>query len=281
MRRGLAVLGASALLALALAWPGSAAPAVKGHLACGLSVERPASFCFVGDHLAAFFRTPGRQRVSYSVCVHKPNRSRDCRRERTGRRGRSRVAIGEAGEGKLTASWFADGSRVDSDRIAIQPRKVFVNGDSLAEGTRPYLPGALPGWHVEQSTAVSRHAPEGVALLRRRHVPPVIVMSLGTNDDPHTVDAFRAAVKETLRIAGKTRCVVWPNIVRPPVGGASYAGYNNVLDSENRHRRNLRVVDWARMVSKHRFWLADDGVHVNADGYKARATAIARQVERC
>jgi lysophospholipase L1-like esterase len=158
---------------------------------------------------------------------------------------------------------------------------VFVNGDSLAEGTRPYLPGALPGWHVEQSTAVSRHAPEGVALLRRRHVPPVIVMSLGTNDDPHTVDAFRAAIRETLRIAGKTRCVVWPNIVRPPVGGASYAGYNNVLDTENRRRRNLRVVDWARMVSRHRFWLAADGVHVNADGYKARAKSIARQVERC
>ena len=34
---------------------------------------------------------------------------------------------------------------------------------------------------------------------------------------------------------------------------------------------NLRVVNWARMVRRNPQWLAGDGVHVNADGYRARA----------
>jgi lysophospholipase L1-like esterase len=35
------------------------------------------------------------------------------------------------------------------------------------------------------------------------------------------------------------------------------------------------------MVRKNSHWLAADGVHVNADGYRARAKAIARSVRRC
>ena len=43
---------------------------------------------------------------------------------------------------------------------------MFAIGDSLGEGTRPYLPGALSGWKLEQSVSISRHAPEGVSILR-------------------------------------------------------------------------------------------------------------------
>jgi lysophospholipase L1-like esterase len=41
------------------------------------------------------------------------------------------------------------------------------------------------------------------------------------------------------------------------------------------------VVNWAGMVRENPHWLASDGVHVNADGYQARAKAIARSVRRC
>jgi lysophospholipase L1-like esterase len=75
--------------------------------------------------------------------------------------------------------------------------------------------------------------------------------------------------------------VVWTNIVRPPVAGASYAGYNRALAVESRPRENLRVVNWARMVHEHSEWLSSDGVHVNVDGYRARAKAIAQSVRRC
>jgi hypothetical protein len=162
-------------------------------------------------------------------------------------------------------------------------RRLLVNGDSLAEGTRPYIPRELRRWSVTQSTAISRHAPEGAAVLRAygRSLPRVIHVSLGTNDDPRQVSSFRTAIQSVMDTAGPRRCVVWANIVRPPVAGASYAGYNHALAEESKPRENLRVVNWVRMVRENPQWLAGDGVHVSADGYQARAHAIARSVHRC
>jgi lysophospholipase L1-like esterase len=162
-------------------------------------------------------------------------------------------------------------------------RRLLVNGDSLAVGTKRYIPRQLEGWKVEQSTAVSRHAYEGADVLRSygSSLPRVIHISLGTNDDPNQVAAFRAAVEDLMEVAGERRCVAWANIVRPPVAGKSYAGYNRVLARVSRERDNLRVVNWARMVRRNPDWLADDGVHVSAEGYRARAKAVARQVRRC
>jgi lysophospholipase L1-like esterase len=109
----------------------------------------------------------------------------------------------------------------------------------------------------------------------------VIHVSLGTNDDPRSVSAFRAAIRQVMAVAGPRRCVVWANIVRPPVAGAGYAGYNRALAQESRPRENLRVINWARLVREHPYWLAGYGVHVNAEGYQVRAGAIARSVRRC
>jgi lysophospholipase L1-like esterase len=168
-------------------------------------------------------------------------------------------------------------------RAALVALSLLVNGDSLAEGTRPYIPQQLPEWQVRQSTKVSRHASEGADVMRRygRRLPRVVHVSLGTNDDPSQTAAFRASVSEVMDVAGGRRCVVWTNIVRPPYGGVSYRGYNRVLAQEDERRDNLRVVNWVRMVRRHPEWLADDGVHVSAAGYRARAKAVARAVRRC
>jgi lysophospholipase L1-like esterase len=161
--------------------------------------------------------------------------------------------------------------------------RLLVDGDSLAVGTKPYLPRELRGWKVTQSASVSRHAFEGADILRDygSALPRVIHVSLGTNDDPKQVDAFRAAIRELMDVAGPNRCVVWTNIVRPPVAGASYAGYNRALAQESRRRPNLRMVNWVRMVRANPQWVVGDGVHVNADGYRARAKAVASSVRRC
>jgi lysophospholipase L1-like esterase len=162
-------------------------------------------------------------------------------------------------------------------------KRLFVIGDSLAVGTRPYLPRYLHGWRIRSSVSISKHAPEGASeLARRGHgLPPVVVVSLGTNDDPHATGSFEAAVRKSLRSTGKRGCIVWPNIVRPSVAGASYAGYNNVLDRIANRNDHLRVVDWAAMAAHNRGWFGDDGVHPNATGYMARAGAIAKEVRRC
>jgi hypothetical protein len=162
-------------------------------------------------------------------------------------------------------------------------RKLLVNGDSLAVGTKPYIPRELDGWKVTQSTAVGRQAHHGADVMRSygRKLPRVIHVSLGTNGDPRQVEGFRASIEEVMAVAGERRCVVWASIVRPPYMGTSYDGYNRALARADRQRDNLRVVDWARMVDRNPEWLAEDGVHVSAQGYRARAKAVARQVERC
>jgi hypothetical protein len=164
-----------------------------------------------------------------------------------------------------------------------QSKRLLVNGDSLAVGTKPYLPPELRRWKITQSAEVSRHAFEAADVMRSygRSLPRVIHVSLGTNDDPNQVKVFRDAIREVMGVAGPRRCVVWTNIVRPPVAGASYAGYNRALARESRPRENLRVVNWAHMVRENPDWLAGDGVHVNAEGYRSRAHAIARSVRRC
>jgi lysophospholipase L1-like esterase len=112
-------------------------------------------------------------------------------------------------------------------------------------------------------------------------LPRVIHVSLGTNDDPGDVDGFRDAVADVMEVAGKSRCVVWANIVRPPYRGVSYRGLNRVLADESSRRGNLRVLNWVRMVRRHPEWLAGDGVHVSAAGYGARASAVGRAARRC
>jgi hypothetical protein len=165
---------------------------------------------------------------------------------------------------------------------AANEHSLFVNGDSLAVGTQPYVPRALPGWTVRTSASISRHAFEGPGVLRAAGVlPPVIAVSLGTNDDPHQVGGFLRAIRETMSVVGPSRCVVWATIRRPPVAGASYTGYNQALKAEARTRPNLKVVRWRKLVGQHREWLAADGVHVDAAGYSARAQAFARKIRRC
>jgi lysophospholipase L1-like esterase len=167
--------------------------------------------------------------------------------------------------------------------IASPPRAAFVYGDSLAQGSAPYLVADLPGWELRQSAALSRHVAEAEGALLRQgaRLEPVVVLSVGTNDDPRAVGLFDREVRALVAIAGPHRCVVWPNIVRPPAVGTSYAGFDRVLAEEAVRLPTLRIVDWASLVRRHRGWLTRDGVHPNAAGYRARAAAIADAVRGC
>ena len=280
--------GATAIAVAAMVFAAGSVAGPRGdhfraYASCSSKGKHADDFCFAGDHPVAVLRAIGQGHLTYKLCARRAGAKKHCydrHTQRAGKRSRTRFDVDGAGTYKL--AWFADGHAVDRDKLVVRERAVFAVGDSLGEGTKPYLPGALRGWSVSQSVAISRFLADGVAIVRSRGgLPGAVVFALGTNDDPHNVSSFSGAVQTVLQIAGKTRCVVVPNIVRPPVGGASYAGFNNALAALARHHDNLRVVDWAGLVAANRGWLAGDGVHVNATGYMARARAIAEQVERC
>jgi hypothetical protein len=159
--------------------------------------------------------------------------------------------------------------------------RALVVGDSLAEGSEAPLARLLPDWRIETSAYTGRHTDDGVAEILRSKLPPVLVVSLGTNDDPSAVSSFEASVESVLSAAGPSRCVIWANIVRPPYGGVSYAGYNRVLTRLASAQPNLTLVDWAGIVRSDPGMLASDGVHASPSGYEARAQAIAQAIQAC
>jgi lysophospholipase L1-like esterase len=163
-------------------------------------------------------------------------------------------------------------------------RTVLHYGDSLAVGTDLYLDRYLRDWTVRSSTDVSRHAADAPSALAALgpSLPRVVVLSVGTNDDPGAVSDFRRIVRRTVGVAGPSRCVVWATIVRPPYQGVPYSGYNQVLRTAAARHANLVVLDWAAMARTHPGWFGADGVHPSMTGYRARAAATARLVrERC
>lgn len=160
--------------------------------------------------------------------------------------------------------------------------KVFVVGDSLAVGTEAPLSRLLPGRRIRTSAYTGRHTDDGVSeITSDGNLPPVLVVSLGTNDDPSATSTFAGQVESVLQAAGPGRCVVWANIVRPPYGGVSYSGYNRVLARLAATNPNLIVVDWVGLVRQNPGILAPDGVHATPTGYEARAQAIAAAVSSC
>jgi hypothetical protein len=160
--------------------------------------------------------------------------------------------------------------------------RAFVVGDSLAEGTEGPLAELLPGWRIRTSAYTGRPTADGVSeITSAGNLPPVLVVSLGTNDDPSAASTFKGQVQAVLEAAGASRCVIWPNIARPPYNGVSYAGYNRVLAQVAAANPNLTVVDWVGIVKRDPGLLAPDAVHATPGGYEARAQAIAAAITTC
>ncbi len=158
--------------------------------------------------------------------------------------------------------------------------EVALVGDSLNVGVEPYLAHALPGFGVIADDRVGWRTREGIAEIEqgRARLAPHVVVSLGTNDPPGAVAAFRHDVARVTALVGPGRCLVWATIWRD---GGPDGGFNAVLREAAAANRRMRLVEWAEMVQEHSDWLASDGLHGNETGYRERARAIAAAVRDC
>jgi hypothetical protein len=165
------------------------------------------------------------------------------------------------------------------------PGSLVMIGDSLAEGTEPFLAGMLDGWKVTTDARRSRPLAEGMQILDATQVPSgkvVLAFSLFTNDAPGNVGALESAVRKSVQRAGSGGCAVWATIVRPPLGGVSYDGVNARLNALGRELRGrLAIVQWADAVARNPGLVGSDGVHGTSAGYRTRAQLYANAAQSC
>jgi hypothetical protein len=162
--------------------------------------------------------------------------------------------------------------------------RMAMVGDSLAVGTQAPLQGLLAGWRVTTDARTGRPLAEGMRVIRglAGDPPPVLAVSLFTNDAPTSVRALEDAVRETISMQAGHGCVIWATIVRPPLGGRSYDAANAALARlADANPTVMRLVPWAQQVAAHPQWLAADGVHGTPAGYAARAQMYAAAARGC
>ena len=207
--------------------------------------------------------------------------------------GPSRKAASQSAAGNVTASSEPTVSESPVAVPSVQPGSfqvapgsdVLVLGDSLAVGTYPYLGSMLPDRRLRYEAQVGINTDQARSalkrLLQKNLVPPVVVVSAGTNDSALNPSAWRAEVEQILRMLGPNRCVVWSNIVRPKSSSGGPGPLNAVLTSVVGQYENLDVVDWAAMAAAHPRWLVHDGIHPDEQGMRARAEGLAEGVLQC
>ena len=163
---------------------------------------------------------------------------------------------------------------------------VVVIGDSLAVGMAPALQFLLSGRPVLVDARIGRPLDEGMAVLAGSDPPRAsFAYSLFTNDDPVRIEQLDAAVRASVAALGRRGCAVWATIVRPKVGGRTYAAANarlRALALDPALSGRLLIADWAQAVRGHRrAWLTRDRIHATAAGYFARAQLYADALSTC
>jgi hypothetical protein len=157
-----------------------------------------------------------------------------------------------------------------------------VLGDSLGLDVYAWLADLLPDRYVSYAAVVGRNTPDTLTALRQLNpsdVPPVVLISLGTND----LDAasFRSAAESILSALGPNRCVVWSDIVRPESFGDGNAPINDAIAELARTHSNVHVFHWTALVAQHPDWIAGDGIHPGEQGAQARAQGFADAALAC
>ena len=174
---------------------------------------------------------------------------------------------------------------VDATGADVEPplapsQSTLVLGDSLGLVVYPWLADLLPDRYVSYQAEVGRSTPATLKKLTSvGSVPPVVIVSSGTNDA--SANVLEESARSILDDLSTARCVVWVDVVRPDRIGDSQTAMNAALDRAVQGRTNVRILRWTDLVEQHPEWMSGDGIHPNEAGSQARAKAFADAALRC
>ena len=156
----------------------------------------------------------------------------------------------------------------------------LVLGDSLGLVVYPWLADLLPDRFVSYQAEVGRSTPATEKKLDAvGGVPPIVIISSGTNDP--VANVFEESARRILDSLGPRRCVIWADVVRPDRIGDSQTAMNAALDRATSGRGNVRILRWSELVVAHPEWMSGDGIHPNEAGSQGRAEAFAQAAQGC
>jgi len=156
----------------------------------------------------------------------------------------------------------------------------LVLGDSLGLVVYPWLADLLPDRFVSYQAEVGRSTPATEKRLDAvGAVPPIVIVSSGTNDP--VANVFEESARRILDSLGPKRCVIWADVVRPDRIGDSQTAMNAALDRATSGRSNVRILRWSELVAAHPEWMSGDGIHPNETGSQGRAEAFAQAALGC
>ncbi len=176
---------------------------------------------------------------------------------------------------------------------AVGSASVYVQGDSLTVPIKSLLTRLLPHDKLSISAKNGRPLRVGLTLLRQRAassgLPQVIVMEMGSNDDPGMPSAFATMIGQTISVIGSDRCTVWVNLFQGVTKKKGkklsttniYAGLNEVIAAAAARYKRFSVVDWASNAARNPSWFGPDGVHPNDAGSAVFAKLIVAAINRC
>lgn len=149
---------------------------------------------------------------------------------------------------------------------------MLLIGDSIGVGIAPHL-----YYHAYTEAKVGRTLEQGMDVLkslRDKRDDKVLVIILGTNNDPRRVGILKLSIRQALRFVGADGCVVWATVRDRP--GYNYRQWNNILRVNAKHDERFVVAEIGEMGS-----IGPDGIHPTPYGYKKRGQLVSRKMGYC
>jgi hypothetical protein len=144
----------------------------------------------------------------------------------------------------------------------------FVVGDSVTVPAAEFL--GEQGFAVD--ALACRTFAQGLAVMRERRLPDLVVMALGSN-----AAVTGAELEQALDMVGPFARLML--VLPKEIGGAPDRDGRIMRAFEQAHPDQVTTLDWPAYSAGHDDWFAPDGLHLTTDGARGFAQMIGEAVE--